>query len=83
MRRRRDRHGWSELIVSSGLAASITGVGGLVSIWITQTFDRDRRGCEIAAAYLQDERPSPYLGSNASRQVAGAAATRFVRCMRE
>jgi hypothetical protein len=81
--RRRDRHGWSELIVSSGLAASITGIVGFVSVWITQTFDLDRRSCEIAAAYLQDERPSPYLDANASRQVVRAAAARFLRCMKE
>ncbi|UZK65539.1 hypothetical protein [Sphingomonas sp. M1-B02] len=39
--------------------------------------------CEIAAGFLQDETPSPYISEGARAALVDASTRSFVRCMKE
>jgi hypothetical protein len=78
-----DRTDWFKLLVNAGFAAAITAGAGLVGAVVAQSGGGEVRRCEIAAHYLQDETPTPYVDSSVRRRVEASAATQFERCMRE
>ena len=74
---------WLRLLITSGLATTVTAVGSLVSLLLSQSAEAGRQPCEQAARYLQDESPHPYVDPYNRRRVERAVVARFERCMKE
>lgn len=74
---------WANLLITSGLAASVAAIGSLASELVRERQSGGAKRCEIAAGILQDETPSPYVDREMQKRVVAAAAGRFERCMKE
>ncbi len=74
---------WSTLVIGSGLAALIAAAGGIVGSEMQDSHTRDMKRCELAAGFLQDETPNPYLDKVGEKTLVDQAAARFTQCMKE
>jgi hypothetical protein len=81
---RRGTHpGWGALIVTSGLAVTITAFGTYLTDRARVTGEAPLRRCELASTVLLDETPSPYMDQRSRAAVVSAAVTTLERCLRE
>lgn len=81
-RRRAERSDWPKLVVTLGLAATITSLFGLATETIRARHEEHRQQCELAAQLLQDDRPTPYLADQAGRRMTALAYRRLTDCLR-
>lgn len=77
------RREWGQLVITSGLAAAITGLLGYAGVYLTRADDLEAQRCALAAQLLQDETPSPYMTDGIRQQLMLTSAQRFKRCMEE
>ena len=78
------RLGWADLLITSGLAATVGALGSLATTeLLRENQAAATKRCEIAAGVLQDETPSPYMDREMQKRTTAAAAGRFERCMKE
>jgi hypothetical protein len=80
---RRGPREWPRLLIASGLAALIGALGGFASEFVRTVQGGATDTCEIAAGFLQDESPSPYIDPQTRQRVTQSAARRFERCMED
>jgi len=77
------KFGWADLLLTSGLAATMGALGSLTTELLRENQAAGTKRCEIAATLLQDEAASPYMDREMQKRITAAAATRFERCMKE
>ena len=80
---RRSRAGWRELLLTSGLAALISGALSYLGIAATQARERATQQCQIAAAILQDDTLSPYINDRERQRMTALAARTLQRCLEQ
>ncbi|KQT34943.1 hypothetical protein ASG29_02000 [Sphingomonas sp. Leaf412] len=72
---------WAALIITSGLAAIISGVLSYVGVAAKQGRERESQRCQIAAQFLQDETVSPYIDIATRRTLSVVSARTLRRCL--
>ena len=77
------RSEWFKLVVTSGLAAMIAALAGIVGEFVREGRQSDVQQCQLAAGVLQDDTLQPYFDAAARQRVLAAAAARFQSCMKE
>ena len=77
------RLGWADLLITSGLAATVGALGSLATELLLENQAAATKRCEIAAGILQEETPSTYMDREMQKRIMAAAGGRFERCMKE
>ncbi len=79
--RRVPRTDWIAIIITSGLAAIISGTLGYLGTSATQARERETQRCQIAGQLLQDEALSPYISDQARKRLLTLGAQTLERCL--
>jgi hypothetical protein len=74
---------WLTLITTAGLAAAITAIGSFSADRGKAEREGKAKRCDVAASFLSDETPSPYIEGTLRRRLIMDAAQAFERCMKE
>lgn len=82
MKRRRAFY-WTDLLVTSGLAATIAAASGYLTETQRKAAEERAKRCELAGAFLQDETLSPYLDRATARRLVDDAGARLHRCLKD